>query len=177
MRLGDSQAREQILELLYEELRRIARLHLRAERPSHTLQPTALVNEAYVRVFGGAHPQVTDRTHFLAMMSVVMRRVLVDHARARNAARRGGEQTRVTLDASFEAGQQSTLELLELDAALTMLQKEKPKVAQCVEMHYFGGMTAEEIAEALPRSVHMVRQDLRFAQAWLRRYLAQAPPG
>jgi RNA polymerase sigma-70 factor, ECF subfamily len=173
MREGDASSREQILELLYEELRRIARHHLRGERDGHTLQPTALVNEAYVRIFASAQPRVTDRTHLLAMMSLVMRRILVDHARSRGAARRGGDQQRVTLDMNLDSGAADTLELLELDKALTALANEKPVAASYVEMHYFGGMTAEEIAENTGRSVHMVRQDLRFAQAWLRRYLAQ----
>jgi RNA polymerase sigma factor (TIGR02999 family) len=179
MQQGDTQAREQLLALLYDELRRIARIHLRAERSTHTLQPTALVNEAYLRIFdNGAQPvppnRVNDRAHFLCLMSLSMRRVLVDHARARNAARRGGGQATISLaDSNPAATGSDPIELLELDAALEDLALEKPHVARALEMHYFGGMTADEIATASEsRSVHMIRQDLRFGQAWLRRRLA-----
>lgn len=172
MQAGHSPARDKLMELLYEELHRIARLRLHAERPAHTLQPTALINEAYVKVFAGCQLNFADRTHFLATMSVAMRRILVDHARSRNGAKRGGNYQRVSLGERDEPIQDAdALQLLSLDAAIHALAAERERAAQLVEMHYFGGMTADEIAAATGISIHMVRQHLRFAQAWLRRYM------
>lgn len=177
VRAGNRPAEEELIQLVYAELRRIAQKHLDRERGSHTLQPTALVNEAYLRVFGNQSPEFADRTHFLALMSVVMRRVLVDHARARSAARRGGSEPDFPLDERIDVpsgddGRENVL-VLDLDRALDTLAQDKPLIGKAVEMRFFGGMTAEEIATALDRSVHMVRKDLRYAQAWLRREMAR----
>ncbi|MFN7934713.1 MAG: ECF-type sigma factor [Bryobacteraceae bacterium] len=173
---GDPAARELLVAALYDELRRIAQAHLRAERPGHTLQPTALLHEAYMRVFAH-HPDFADRAHFVATMALAMRRILVDYARSRNGAKRGGKQ-RVQLghdeELSLEGADAS--ELLMLDSALDSLAQEKEQVARFIEMHYFGGMTAAEIAEVTGVSVHMVRQRIRFGQAWLRRCMTDAPP-
>lgn len=173
---GDPAARELLVAALYDELRRIAQAHLRAERPGHTLQPTALLHEAYMRVFA-RHPDFSDRAHFVATMALAMRRILVDYARSRNGAKRGGKQ-RVQLgpgeELSLEGSDAS--ELLMLDSALDSLAQEKEQVARFIEMHYFGGMTAVEIAEVTGVSVHMVRQRIRFGQAWLRRNMTDAPP-
>jgi RNA polymerase sigma factor (TIGR02999 family) len=174
---GDQSVLNQLTTALYSELRRIAARHLRRERPEHTLQTTALVHEAYVKLCGNASQQFTDRVHFLAVASRVMRQVLVDYARARARAKRGdgtykreeGTDT-ASLALGAEAGGGKT-ELLDLDLALNALGGANESLARTVEMKYFGGMTAEEIAEALSRSVHMVRHDLRFAEAWLRRKL------
>jgi RNA polymerase sigma factor (TIGR02999 family) len=170
---GDQSVLNELVTALYAELRRIAARHLRAERPEHTLQTTALVHEAYLRLFADTPRQFADRVHFLAVASRVMRQVLVDYARSRATKKRGGAfawTTSLALDA--EAGV-DRLEILELDRALEALTREDKSLTQLVEMRYFGGMTAEETAEALGQSVHIVRHDLRLAQAWLRRELSR----
>jgi RNA polymerase sigma factor (TIGR02999 family) len=147
---------------------------MRRQRPGHTLQPTALVNEAFIKLFEGAQPHLTDRAHFLALMSRIMRQVLVDHARAQGTAKRGGKNARVLWDTNIEvadSGVGEQVRLLDLDRALETLAREHESVAQAVEMHYFAGMTAEEVAVALNRSVQVVRHDLRVGRAWLRREL------
>lgn len=160
--------------IIYNELHRMARLFLRNRRPGETLQPTALVNEAYVKLFDDGQPQFLDRAHFLAVMSKVMRQVLIDHARAGGAQKRGGQAQRVDWDTAIvveSAGSQSQIRMLEVDRALEALSGENPTLAQVVEMHYFGGMTAEEIALVAERSAHAIRHELRLARAWLRREL------
>jgi len=176
-RAGDSSARAQLLDVVYAELHRIAKGYLRKERRDHTLQPTELVHESYLRLFSGAEIQFADRAHFYAVVSQAMRRILVDYARARATIRRGDGQ-RVPLDTriQFEAGgAQEHVRLLDLDSALDALARENQSLAQLIENHYFGGMTAEESAEVLGRSVHVVRHELRLAHAWLRRELARRP--
>ena len=175
---GDAVASEELLPIVYAELHRVARRHLRSERPGHTLQATALVNETYLKIFGGSEAEFPDRAHFLAFASRLMRSILVDHARARNAAKRGGDLQRVAVDASLEIAVddvEQLISLLDLNAAIDALAGEHPSAAQAVEIRYFGGMTAEETALAVGRTVHVVQHDLRFAHAWLRRRLA-APP-
>jgi len=174
VREGDEAASHELMPLVYGELQRIARKHLSKERVGHTLQATALVNEAYLRLFQGASPEFADRVHFLALASRVMRRILVDYARGRASARRGGGGGGVILpEANLESKPIApTEELLDLDRAIEALALENSRVASVVEMHYFGGMTAEETAQATGRSIHMVNHDLRFAYAWLRRKLA-----
>jgi len=159
--------------MVYATLHRIARSHLRKERSDHTLQPTALVNEAYLKLFGHAEIQFVDRAHFFAVVSRAMRRILVDHARARATARRdaGNVQSETAIELEPGTGLEP-IRLLELDLALEALAKEKSSLAELVEMRYFGGMTAEETAEVVGRSVHVVRHELRLAHAWLRRELA-----
>jgi RNA polymerase sigma factor (TIGR02999 family) len=176
MRGGDASARSELMEVVYPALRRIAQWHLRKERSAHTLQPTALVNEAYVKLFGRSDVQFADRAHFFALVSQVMRRILVDQARARAAARRSGDGQRVSLDEALDmepVSGKTPVRLLELDQALDSLAREKQELANLIEMRYFGGMTAEESAEVLGRSVHLVRHDLRLAHAWLKRALTQ----
>ncbi|MBM3767038.1 MAG: sigma-70 family RNA polymerase sigma factor [Acidobacteria bacterium] len=151
---------------LYKELRRIASSHLRAERPDHTLQPTALVHEAYLKLSAGAERTFTDQVHFLSTASRVMRQVLVDYARARASQKR----SKVEIENSKGV---DPLDVIELDSALQALAEENESIARMVEMRFFGGMTAEETAEALQISVHVVRHDLRYAQAWLKRKLAR----
>jgi len=176
LRSGDQSALNQLVASLYGELRRIAARHLRSERPDHTLQPTALVHEAYLKLFDGGDRRFTGEVHFLAVASRVMRQVLVDYARARAAQKReGGERIPLTIGLEIEAGTANDLvEILALDEALGALGAEDESLATLVEMRYFGGMTAEETAEALGLSVHVVRHDLRLAQAWLRRKLSKA---
>ncbi len=174
-REGDQSAVEALMPLIYDELRSIARRFLRNRRPGETLQPTALVNEAYLKLFDNGQPQFADRAHFLAVMSRVMRQVLIDHARAAGAVKRGGREQRVDWDTVIQiepAGSQQQLRMLDIDQALGTLSGENPPLAEVVQMHYFGGMTAEEIAIVAGRSAHAVRHELRLARAWLRRELA-----
>jgi RNA polymerase sigma-70 factor (ECF subfamily) len=172
VREGDPAALDELMPLVYGELRRIARSFMRRQAPGHTLQPTALVNEAFIKLFEDGQPQFADRAHLLALMSRVMRQVLVDHARALGAAKRGGGEQRVPWDENIEVAAErggQSLKVLELHDALEALARENSSMAQMVEMHYFGGMTAEEAAAVAGRSVHAVRHDLRLARAWLRR--------
>jgi RNA polymerase sigma factor (TIGR02999 family) len=165
--------------MMYVELHRVARSFMSRQRSGHTLQPTALVNEAYIRLFGDLEPALANRTHFMALMSRIMRQVLVDHARAVAASKRGGAEGNVPLDTHVEVeddrGSQQ-LKVLDLHDALDALGREDQALAQVVEMHYFGGMTAEEVAQAVGRTVHVVRHELRLSRAWLRRALAELPP-
>lgn len=173
-RVGDAGATNELMSLVHTQLHRIAAKHLSRERSGHTLQPTALVNEAYLKIFGNAPPQFAGRAHFVALASRVMRQILVDYARARGAARRGGDELRVDWDAAVEmevAGSPHRVDLTDLDQAIEGLCREHPRLGDVIVMRYFGGLTAEEIAEAVGRSVHIVRHEIRFAQAWLRREL------
>jgi len=170
-RQGDEAALDNLMPLVYNELRRIARIHLSGQ-PGHTLQPTALVNEAWLKLFQNAEPDFADRAHFLAVMARVMRQVLIDHARAAGAAKRWGAQQRVTLEAIEMPGDGlEQIQVLELDRALEGLARESAPLAQIIEMHYFGGMTAEEVAAVVGRTPDAVRHDIRLARAWLRREL------
>jgi RNA polymerase sigma-70 factor (ECF subfamily) len=172
---GDHRALDELMPLVYDELRRIARSFMRRQQPGHTLQPTALVNEAFIKLFRDASPHVEDRAHFLALMSRVMRQVLVDHARSQVADKRGRGGARVPLDTNLAIAtvDGEPLKLLDLHRALETLERENPSLARTVEMHYFGGLTAEEAALATGRSAHVVRHEIRAARAWLRRELAR----
>jgi RNA polymerase sigma factor (TIGR02999 family) len=180
LRSGDEAALNGLVKALYGELHRIAARHLRGERPEHTLQATALVHEAYLKLIGDSQREFAGRVHFLAVASRVMRQVLVDYARARATKKRaGGRQANLqtvewtaSLDVEGHAGMEQ-VELLDLDRALDALAQEDRSLAQLIEMRYFGGMTAEETAAVLGQSVHVVRHDLRLAQAWLRRKLSR----
>jgi RNA polymerase sigma factor (TIGR02999 family) len=173
LRGGEQSALNELAPALYRELHRIASRHLSGERQNHTLQTTALVHEAYLKLLEGVERQFADRGHFLAIASRVMRQVLVDYARSRATQKRsGGEQT--TWTANLESPDGKGLELIELirlNTAIDELATENALSAQFIEMRYFGGLTAEETAEALNMSVHVVRHDLRFALAWLKRRL------
>jgi RNA polymerase sigma factor (TIGR02999 family) len=175
LRQGEQAALDELMPLVYGELRRIAQSFFRRQRPGHTLQPTALVNEAFVKLFDDVQPEFSDRAHFLAVMARAMRQVLVDHARAVGAAKRGGGG-RVPWDTNVEVqadGSSRQLKVLEVHNALEALARENGALAQVIEMHYFGGMTAEEAAVAAGRSVHVVRHELRLARAWLLRELTR----
>jgi RNA polymerase sigma factor (TIGR02999 family) len=179
LKAGDQGALDELMPMMYGELRRIARSFMNRQRADHTLQPTALINEAYIRLFGEVDPKLADRNHFLALMSRIMRQVLVDHARAAAAAKRGGPEAHVPLDTNVDvgdAGAARLLSLLDLHRALAELEAENGPLAQVVDMHYFGGMTAEEVAASVGRSVHVVRHEIRLARAWLRRQLAASGP-
>ncbi len=168
---GDKAAFDRLVPLVYDELRRIAEGQLRRERPGHTLQPTALVHEVYARMVEQEQPDYRDRAHFLAIAAQVMRKILIDHARIKKAAKRGAGQEKLPLDEARDASANRPEILLELDDALTALDELDPRKARLVEMHYFGGLTAEESAAALDLAVPVVRRELRVAQAWLQREL------
>ena len=170
---GDAGARDQLLETMYAELRLIARRHMRHERANHTLQPTGLANEAALRILGQQELGYEDRQHFLRAASLVMRRVLVDHARARNAAKRDGG-VQVTLHDVADRDGERQVDVLELDRALTRLAQAEPRWAQVVEMRFLLGLEVTEVAEALGVSAPTVKRDWRFARAWLARELGAA---
>lgn len=175
LRGGDQSALNLLVAALYPELHHIAAHRLRAERSDHTLQTTALVHEAYLKLFDSCAREFTDKAHFLAVASRVMRQVLVDYARARATRKRGGDENAswtTNLNVEGESGAE-LVDLIALDDALHALTAEDETLAQLVEMRYFGGMTAEESAEALGISVHIARHDLRLARAWLRRRLSR----
>lgn len=172
-RAGDARALDEVMPLVYEELRRIAGRQMSRERRDHTLQPTALVHEAYLRLFDAATLEVRDRAHFLALAARVMRRLLINHAEARNAEKRRGDAPHVTLSAAEDvAGPEDDVDVVRLDAALQGLAQLDARAAEIVEMRYFGGMTIEEIAAALDLSPATVKRDWTAARAWLRRELA-----
>lgn len=163
---GDPLAAEQLMPLVYAELRGIAAKHMRGERPDHTLQPTALVHEAYLRLLGPAPVAFENRVHFLRTASKVMRRVLVDHARARNAAKRG-RALQLPLHDAIAGASDQVVELLVVDDALTQLAAAEPRWAQVAEMRVFGGLEVPEVAAALRISEATVKRDWQFAKAWL----------
>jgi RNA polymerase sigma-70 factor, ECF subfamily len=162
---------DQLFEHLYGELHRLAGSCMRSERAGHTLQPTALVHEAYVKLSAAQGGGYADRTHFLAIASRVMRQVLVDHARARGAAKRGGGATRITLDESALAIGGGEPEILEIDMALEKLAREDQDAAGVAVLRFFGGLTELEIAGELDRSERWVRDQWVYARAWLKREL------
>lgn len=168
---GDQEAVNTIVSLLYEELREVASDRLRSERPNHTLSTTALVNEAYLRLIDIDRVQWRDRSHFLAVASRVMRRVLVDYARMRRAKKRGGGWKRVPVAELMEVRDDPDQAIEDLDEALTRLEKISPRHSHLLEHRFFGGLTLKECAEVLGVSVSTVKNDLRFARAWLTREL------
>jgi len=164
---GDQAAVEQIVPMAYSELRRLAQSILRQQRPGHTLQATALVHEAYLKLLSGETPGFESRAHFFGIAARAMRQILVDHARRQNASKRGGGAARVPLEEGVAYSSEQAGEMLDLHEALEALTAVDERKARAVEMRYFGGMTAEEIAEALGVSLPTVMRDLRMAQAWL----------
>ena len=164
---GNEAARDELLVQVYQELRRVARRHMRRERAGHTLQTTAVVHEAFLRLADSDVPW-QDRAHFFAVAAGQMRRVLVDHARARASAKRGGGALRLPLDEALAAPARHSDELLEIDQALVRLAERDPRKSRVVELHFFGGLTYDEIAEVVGVSPATVRVDMRFAMAWLR---------
>jgi RNA polymerase sigma-70 factor (ECF subfamily) len=171
---GDEAAFERLIPLVHAELRRIARRHMGHERNGHTLQPTALVNEAYLKLIDAQHVQWQDRAHFFAMSSRLMRRVLVDAARARGYQKRGGGAHQVTLDERRVGAKEQAADVVALDDALTALAAIDERKSQVVEMRYFGGLSIEETAEALGVSVRTVKRDWTMAKLWLLRELKKS---
>lgn len=170
-RSGNRQALEELLPVVYDELRRIARSQLRREREGHTLQPTALVHEAYVRLAQSEGASVEDRAHFFGIAARLMRQVLVDHARAHGREKRGGGLARVTLKDDVLGAQERDLDLIALDTALDALAAQDEGLCRVVELRYFGGLSIEETAEALGVSAATVKRDWAVAKGFLRREL------
>ena len=169
---GDQEAVEALVPLVYDELRAIAHARLRGERSGHTLSTTALVHEAYLKLVDINQVQWRDRAHFFAVASRMMRRVLVDYAKARGAEKRGGDWKRVDLDEFAELPPEQAQAIEDLDAALTRLEQVSLRQSRLLEHRYFGGLKLQECAEVLGVSIGTVKNDLRFARAWLARELA-----
>ena len=169
---GDETALDQLIPLVHDELRRLARRHMAGERPGHTLQATALVNEAYLRLIEVNQVRWQNRAHFFAMASRVMRRILVDAARARGYQKRGGGAPTVSLDEALLVSGEPRQDLIALDDALNALAAFDLRKSQVVEMRFFGGLSVEETAEALHVSADTVMRDWRLAKVWLARELS-----
>ena len=175
-RAGNKSALDTLTPIVYQDLRRLARRHLLAERAGHTLQTTALVNEAYMRLVDYRQMQWQDRAHFLAVCAQLMRRILVEHARRRNQ-KRGFGMRHVSLEQAPELGSARSKDVIALDDALNELARMAPRKAQVVELRYFGGLSVPETAEALSTSVRTVMRDWTSARAWLYRELSANASG
>jgi len=167
-REGDGEALNRLTPMVYDKLRQLAGSYMRAERPDHTLQATAVVHEAYQQLID-MEIAWQDRAHFFAMAARMMRRILVDHARSRNRAKRGGDLVKVSLDEAMIVASAPNPDLLALDESLQRFAKQDSRKAQVVELHFFGGLTYDEIAEVLKISAATVDRELRLAKAWLYR--------
>lgn len=165
-REGDRAALDRLMPLVYDELRRLAQSYLRRERSDHTLQPTALVHEAFLRL-AGMDARWENRVHFFAVAAQVMRRILVDHARKRRYAKRGAGACTVSLDEAINISQERAADLVAIDDALTRLSVLDPRKCRIIELQYFGGLTYEETAEALSISQTTVHREVKMAKAWL----------
>jgi RNA polymerase sigma factor (TIGR02999 family) len=172
-REGRSEALEDLLPLVYEELRRLAAHYLRRERQGHTLQPTALVHEVYVRMIGKTPIHVKDRSHFFTVAAQAMRRILVDHARRHRAGKRIGTADKVSLDNAPEIAVERDIDLVALNEALERLAEINPRQAKLVELRYFGGLTNREAADVLEVSEGTVENDWKVAKVWLHRKLTR----
>ncbi len=164
---GDPKAADQLLELVYQDLRHLANHKMAQEPPGQTLQPTALVHEAWLRLVGSEHPNFENRAHFFSAAAEAMRRILIDRARRRSALRHGGQLQRVDLDECNVAAPEADAELLAVHEALDELAKEYPMQAEVVKLRYFGGQTNEETAQILDISLTTVKNYWAFARAWL----------
>jgi len=171
---GDSNASEKLMPLVYEELRSLARNYLARERGDHTLQATALVHEAYLRLADQTQLTWKDRAHFYGIAARMMRQILVDHARVHNAAKRGGLQQKLTLEEARELPATGDVDLVELDGALETFAKDYPRKSEVVELKFFGGLDAKEISEVLRVSEKTVLRDWNFAKLWLCRALSES---
>lgn len=169
---GDASAFDELVPLVHGELHRLARRQMRRERDGHTLQTTALVNEAYLRLIDVSRVRWQDRAHFFAMSARLMRRILVDHARSRRYLKRGGGAPRVTFDEGLAVSAEPAPDLVALDDALESLARIDRRKSQVVELRYFGGLSVEETAEALDVSPGTVMRDWRMAKAWLLREIS-----
>lgn len=173
---GDEASLERLMPLVYDELKRLARIQMGRERSDHTLQPTAVVHEAYMRLVDAQHIAWRDRAHFFAVASRLIRRVLVDHARRHRAGKRGGGLVHLTIDDASPVSEVRADEIVALDEALKDLEELDPRQGRVVEMRYFGGLTIEETAAVLQVSPATVKREWSVASAWLRRELAAERP-
>jgi RNA polymerase sigma factor (TIGR02999 family) len=173
---GDQNALERLIPLVHAELRRLARQFMRGERPGHTLQPSALINEAYLRLVDVRRVRWQNRVHFFSVAAKVMRRILVDFARTRNYQKRGGGTYQVSLDQAMTAAKEPSQDLVALDEALTALSEFDERKGRIVEMRFFGGLSEKEIAEALAVSQETVGRDWRLSKSWLRHRLSESTP-
>lgn len=171
---GDAEALDEIIPLVYDELRRIAQGHMAQERAGHTIQATALVNELYLKLKTERRANWRSRGQFFAVAAQMMRRILVDHARQHLSLKRGGGAQQVTLDDAMLVSNQNGSEMLAIDAALQKLEQLDKRKSQVAVMRFFAGLTVEETAEALAISIETVARDWRFARAWLRNELSAA---
>ncbi len=170
---GEPAALDHLTPLVYSELHKLARAYLRRGMPGQSLQPTALINEAYLRLLDQAQPvQWENRAHFFGIAARLMRIILVDHARVKHAAKRGGAAAAVTLDTCIAVTQGRAADVLEVDEALHRLAAVDERKAKVIELRYFGGMDREEVAAALGLTLPTVKRDIRLGEAWLRRFLA-----
>jgi RNA polymerase sigma factor (TIGR02999 family) len=170
---GDSEVPARLMPLVYEELRRLARGYLQRERSDHTLQATALVHEAYLRMVDDSQTCWKDRAHFYGIAARVMRQILVDHARAHNAAKRGGLEQKLSLDEARDLPLNKQVDLVALDGALESFAQTYPRKSEVVELKFFGGLDTREISEALQVSEKTVLRDWNFAKLWLCRALSE----
>ena len=171
---GDESAFDKLVPLVYQELRALAQRYMRHERSDHTLQATALVNEAYVRLIDVSRIQWQNRAHFLAVAAQTMRRILVEFARHRRRQKRGGNVVRVTIDDALEIAQDKEPDLVALSDALSALATFDPRMSQAVELRFFGGLTVQETADVLKVSPETVMRDWKTAKAWLLRELSRS---
>lgn len=171
IRQGDRAAIDQMTAVVYQELRRLASSYLRNQAPVHTLQPTALVHEAYLRLVDRSTSDWKDRAHFFNAAAAIMRQILVDHARAKGAVKRGGGRARVDFHDSLDYSDEKAADVVALDDALRSLAAVDDRKARAIELRYFGGLSVEEAAEALGISVATLGRETRYAEAWLRRRL------
>jgi RNA polymerase sigma factor (TIGR02999 family) len=174
-RAGDREASDALLTLVYEELRRLAHYHLRNERPSHTLQSTALVHEAYVRMIGQDLPQWEGRTHFFAIAAQLMRQILVDYARRHRASKRGSGNCTLALDDALTVAERKDVDVLALDDALKALAEIDPRQSRVVELRFFAGLSLEETSQAMGIATATVQRDWTAARAWLHREISRRP--
>jgi RNA polymerase sigma factor (TIGR02999 family) len=170
---GDRAALDELLPLVYDKLRRLARRYMRQQAVGHTLQTTALIHEAYLRLAGQEEKQWENRAHFFAVAAQAMRHILVDYARARKMTKRGGGAVQVSLDEALTLGAERSAELVALDEALTALAQLHERQSQVVELRFFGSLTEEEIGAVLQIAPRTVRSDWRMARLWLRRELSR----
>ncbi|MGH9851394.1 MAG: sigma-70 family RNA polymerase sigma factor [Blastocatellia bacterium] len=166
---GDQAALNQLMPIVYEELHKLAQSYLRQERPDHTLQPTALINEAYLRLVKQDFPEWQSRKHFYGVAAQLMRQILIDYARTRAADKRGGDGQKISLDEALMFTDEKAAGLVALDDALVALAKFDERKVRIIELRYFGGLSLEETADALGLSVATIGHEMRLARAWLRR--------
>ena len=176
-RKGNKAALDVLTPLVYQELRRIADSYIRREKPGHTLQPTALIHEAYMRMVDQSLPEWQNRAHFFGVSAQIMRQILVDHARGRQAAKRGGGIRKVPLEDAVIYSEEKAADIIALDDALQELAKLDGRKVRIIEFRYFGGLSVEDTAETLGISVATVGREMRMAQAWLMRYISGVATG